>query len=114
MAMNRFKYFITFINNYSRYGWIDLLREKGESINALKNFKATVELKSGKLIKTVRSDRGGKFYGDILRLIEILTRLLYIYKNIVLKLSIQYLAPLTKWNSRKTKSYSHRYGQKYD
>ena len=62
-AMGGFRYFITFIDDFSRHGWIDLLREKSESLDAFKAFKAVVELKLGKMIKCVRSDRGGEYYG---------------------------------------------------
>ncbi|KAF7841396.1 Retrovirus-related Pol polyprotein from transposon TNT 1-94 [Senna tora] len=62
-TLGDYKYFITFIDNYSRFGWVDLLREKSNSLNAFRTFKAAVELKSCKSIKAVRSDRGGEYYG---------------------------------------------------
>jgi len=58
-----YRYFITFIDDYSRFGWIDLLHEKSNSLNAFKSFKAAIELKTGKKIKCVRFDRGGVYYG---------------------------------------------------
>ena len=36
------KYFITFIDNYSRYGYIYLLYDKAEALNAFKLFKTEV------------------------------------------------------------------------
>ncbi|WVZ08825.1 hypothetical protein V8G54_022171 [Vigna mungo] len=48
------KYFITFIDDYSCYMYLYLLRSKDE---------AEVELQCGKQIKIVRSDRGGEYYG---------------------------------------------------
>ncbi|KAF7823727.1 Retrovirus-related Pol polyprotein from transposon TNT 1-94 [Senna tora] len=42
----------------------NLLHEKSDSLDAFKAFKAAVELKSGKVIKSVRSDSGGEFYGS--------------------------------------------------
>ena len=63
IALGGFKYFITFIYNSSRYGWIDLLQEKFESLDALKAFKATAKMKFGMQIKCVRSNRGDEFYG---------------------------------------------------
>ncbi|KAF7835240.1 Retrovirus-related Pol polyprotein from transposon TNT 1-94 [Senna tora] len=62
-TLGDYKYFITFIDDYSRFGWVDLLREKSDSLNAFQTFKAVVELKSGKSIKAIRSDRGGEYYG---------------------------------------------------
>ena len=41
LAMSGYKYFITFIDDYSRYGFVELIREKSESLKA---FKGKVEL----------------------------------------------------------------------
>ncbi|XP_052734083.1 uncharacterized protein LOC128196632 [Vigna angularis] len=57
------KYFITFIDDYSRYMYLYLLRSKDEALDAFKVFKVEIELQCGKKIKIVRSDRGGKYYG---------------------------------------------------
>lgn len=62
-ALGGYKYFITFIDDYSRYGQIELIHEKSDSLDAFKIFKAVVELQKGKKIKAVRSDRGGEYYG---------------------------------------------------
>ena len=61
--MGGYRYFITFIDDFSRFGWIDLLQEKSSSLDAFKTFKIAVELKIDKKIKCVRSDRGGEYYG---------------------------------------------------
>ena len=57
------KYFITFIDDYSRYMYLYLLRSKDEGLDAFKVFKAEVENQCGKHIKIVRLDRGGEYYG---------------------------------------------------
>jgi len=58
------KKFITFIDDYSRYMYLYLLRTKDELWMPLKYFKkAEVEKQCGKQIKIVRSDRGGEYYG---------------------------------------------------
>ena len=57
------KYFISFIDDYSRYMYIYLLHNKNEALDAFKVFKAEVENQCGKQIKIVRSDRGGEYYG---------------------------------------------------
>ena len=44
LAMGGYKYFITFINDYSRYGFVELICEKSESLEAFKAFKAKVKL----------------------------------------------------------------------
>ena len=62
-TMGGFRYYISFIDDHSRFGWVELLQKKSESLDAFKAFKAAVELKTGKRIKCVRSDRGGEYYG---------------------------------------------------
>ena len=63
MDANSPKYFITFIDDYSRYMYLYLLRSKDETLDAFKVFKAEVENQCGKHIKIVRSNRGGEYYG---------------------------------------------------
>ena len=57
------KYFISFIDDYSRYMYLYMLDNKNEALDAFKIFKAEVEKQCGKQIKIVRSDRGGEYYG---------------------------------------------------
>ncbi|GJZ74271.1 putative RNA-directed DNA polymerase [Tanacetum coccineum] len=54
-------YFITFTDDYSRYGYIYLLKHKHEVFETLKVFKNEVENQLGKTIKVLRSDRGGEY-----------------------------------------------------
>ena len=61
--MGGYTYFITFSDDYSRYGFVKLIREKSDSLEAFKAFKAKVELQQGKRIKVVHSNRGGEYYG---------------------------------------------------
>jgi GAG-pre-integrase domain/Integrase core domain len=56
-------YFISFIDDYSRYGYIYLIKEKTQDLDTFKSFKFEVELQLNKKIKDVRSDRGGEYYG---------------------------------------------------
>ena len=53
------KYFITFIYDYSRYGYTYLLHEKSQSVNILEVFINEVERQLEIKIKVVRSYRGG-------------------------------------------------------
>ena len=57
------QYFITFIDDYSRYGYLYLIHEKSQSLDVFKNFKAEVKNQLRKKIKAVRYDRGGEYYG---------------------------------------------------
>ena len=57
------KYFITFIDDFSRYGYVYLLNEKSQAVNALEVFVKEVERQLDRKVKIVRSDRGGEYYG---------------------------------------------------
>ncbi|GKD76233.1 retrotransposon protein, putative, ty1-copia subclass, partial [Tanacetum coccineum] len=50
-------YFITFTDDYSRYGYVYLLKHKHEVFETFKVFKNEVENQLGKKIKALRSDR---------------------------------------------------------
>ncbi|RDX66378.1 hypothetical protein CR513_54853, partial [Mucuna pruriens] len=62
-SWNGQQYFIAFIDDYSRYGYLYMIHEKSQSLDVFKSFKAEVELQLGKKIKAVKSDRGGEYYG---------------------------------------------------
>ena len=62
-SWNGHTYFITFIDDYSRYGYLYLIHEKAQALEVFKIFKAVVENQLGKKIKAVKSDRGGEYYG---------------------------------------------------
>ena len=57
------KYFITFIDDFSRYDYAFLIKEKSDALEMFKVFSTEVEKQLGKVIKIVRSDRGGEYYG---------------------------------------------------
>jgi transposase InsO family protein len=42
---------------------IYIIKEKGQDLDTFKSFKSEVELQHNKKIKSVRSDRGGEYYG---------------------------------------------------
>jgi Integrase core domain len=56
-------YFISFVDNYSRYGYIYLIKEKSQTFDTFKSFKSEVESQLNKRIKDVISDHGGEYYG---------------------------------------------------
>ena len=56
-----FIYFITFIDDYSWYGYLYLMRYKSEAFEKFKEFINEVEKQLGKSIKTLISDRGGEY-----------------------------------------------------
>ena len=57
------RYFITFIDDFSRYGYVYLLKEKSQAVNAIEIYITEVERQLDKKVKVVRSDRGGEYYG---------------------------------------------------
>ncbi|KAK9028400.1 hypothetical protein V6N11_068205 [Hibiscus sabdariffa] len=60
-ARGGYQYFITFTDDFSRYGYIYLMRHKSEALEKFKEFKNEVLNQHGKSIKALRSDRGGEY-----------------------------------------------------
>ncbi|KAA0067819.1 gag/pol protein [Cucumis melo var. makuwa] len=60
-ARGGYEYFISFIDDYSRYGHVYLIQNKSDSFEKFKEYKAEVENESGKTLKTFRSDQGGEY-----------------------------------------------------
>ena len=56
-----YEYFISFIDYYSRYGYLYLMQHKSEVFEKFKEYKTKVENLLGKSIKTLRSDRDGEY-----------------------------------------------------
>ncbi|GJZ90555.1 retrotransposon protein, putative, ty1-copia subclass [Tanacetum coccineum] len=61
MSRQRASYFLTFTNDFSRYGYVYLLKHKHEVFETFKVFQKEVENQLGKIIKSLRSDRGGEY-----------------------------------------------------
>ena len=59
--MRGFQYFITFIDDSSRYGYVYLMKHKFETFEKLKEFHNEVENQRGKKIEALQSDCGGKY-----------------------------------------------------
>lgn len=55
------RYIFVLIDDYSRYMWTILLKEKGDAFQKFRNFKTMVEQESDARIQTFRTDRGGEF-----------------------------------------------------
>ena len=79
LARGGFQYFITFTNDFSKYGYVYLMKHKSESFEKFKEFKNEVQNQLGKSIKILRSDRGGEYlsqeFDDYLKECEILSQL---------------------------------------
>ena len=51
------RFYVTFTNDYSRYGYIYLIKHKSETFDKFKEFKHEVKNQLGRKIKILRSDR---------------------------------------------------------
>lgn len=58
------RYIVTFIDDYSRWCEIRLLKRKDEVFNAFKDFKAFAENKHGRKIQYLQSDNGREYRND--------------------------------------------------
>ena len=55
------KYFITFVDDYTKYCYVYLLKSKDEAIEKFGLYKNKVENQLNNKIKVLRSDRGGEY-----------------------------------------------------
>ncbi|KAK9031725.1 hypothetical protein V6N11_056015 [Hibiscus sabdariffa] len=60
-ARGGYQYFITFTDDFSRYGYIYLMHHKSEALEKFMEFQNEVQNKHGKSIKALLSDRGGEY-----------------------------------------------------
>ena len=63
-ARDGYRYIITFTDDYSRYGYVYLMRHKSEAFDKFKEYKNEVENQLDKRIKTLRTDRGGEYLSN--------------------------------------------------
>ncbi|KAK2457235.1 WD40 repeat-containing protein HOS15 [Trifolium repens] len=56
-----YNYYITFVDAYSRFTWIYLLKSKFDAFVVFKQFKAMAELQFGQPFKAIETDQGGEF-----------------------------------------------------
>ncbi|RDX94490.1 hypothetical protein CR513_23121, partial [Mucuna pruriens] len=67
LSLGGAKYFVSFIDDYSRRLWVYPIKTKSSVFSQFKEFKAQVELETGKKIKCLRIDNGGEYInGDFL------------------------------------------------
>ncbi|KAA8542248.1 hypothetical protein F0562_023616 [Nyssa sinensis] len=57
----RYKYFVTFIDDFSRYTWVYFLWAKSEVLSVFQNFVAYIENQFSTCIKMLRFDSGGEY-----------------------------------------------------
>ncbi|KAH9681067.1 Integrase catalytic domain-containing protein [Citrus sinensis] len=61
ISMGGARYMVTFIDDYSRRCWVYPIKKKSDVFLVFKEYKARVELESGKKIKCLRTDNGGEY-----------------------------------------------------
>ncbi|KAH9734881.1 Integrase catalytic domain-containing protein [Citrus sinensis] len=61
ISMGGAKYMVNFIDDYSRRCWVYPIKKKSDVFSMFKEYKARVELESGKKIKCLRTDNGGEY-----------------------------------------------------
>ena len=54
-------YFIIFIDDLSRYGYVYLMRRKSETFKKFKEFRAEAEKQLGRSLKVIRSDQRSEY-----------------------------------------------------
>jgi transposase InsO family protein len=60
-SIRKVRYFLTFIDDYSCYTWVYFLSQNSEFFEHIKDFKALVETQTGKKIKILHTNNGGKY-----------------------------------------------------
>ena len=60
-AHGKYRYFLNFTDDLSRYGYIYLMKHKSETFEKFKEFQSEVENHRNKKIKFLRSDRGREY-----------------------------------------------------
>ncbi|GJW52503.1 gag-pol polyprotein [Tanacetum coccineum] len=64
LSLGGAKYFVSFIDDYSRRCWVYPIKKKSDVFEVFKVYKARVKLDSGKKIKCLRTNNGGEYTGD--------------------------------------------------
>ncbi|WVY90631.1 hypothetical protein V8G54_036145 [Vigna mungo] len=61
LSLGNNRYFVTFVDEYSRMIWLYLIKVKSDVFLVFKNFKLLAENQSGKALKMLRTDGGGEY-----------------------------------------------------
>ena len=55
------KYYVLFVDDFSRKVWVFVLKRKADVFNMFKQFKVMVEKRTSRTIMCLRADNGGEF-----------------------------------------------------
>jgi transposase InsO family protein len=58
---HKYKYFVTFLDHYSSYCWVVLMRKKSDTAQAIDNFLSMVRTQHSTLVKEFMTDAGGEY-----------------------------------------------------
>ncbi|KAE8656318.1 Nodulation-signaling pathway 2 protein [Hibiscus syriacus] len=61
VASNGYRYYVTFIDAFTRFTWLYLLKDKAQAVEAFKGFHKLVTNQFGGSIKALQSDWGGEY-----------------------------------------------------
>ena len=62
VALKGHRWFVTFIDDFSRTTWVYMMKEKSEVHSIFKNFHKMIRTQFGAVVKIVRSDNGGEYF----------------------------------------------------
>lgn len=68
-SMGGARYYITFIDDYSRKTFVYVMKNKNEAVKCFENFKALVENQLNRRIKTLRTDNGLEYCNESMKTI---------------------------------------------
>jgi transposase InsO family protein len=60
-SSNGYRYYLLFVDDYSRFSWLYLLKHKSDVLTTFTHFKNTIENQLSKKIKFLRTDCGGEY-----------------------------------------------------
>ena len=64
---NKMEYFISFIDDFSRFGYVYLIVHKSQALEKFKEYKKEVETQLGRSIKGLNTDRGGEYTSEFFK-----------------------------------------------
>jgi hypothetical protein len=60
-SIGRFKYYVSFIDDFSKFTWLYLLKNKSDVFQKFKDFQQLVERLFSRKILTIQTDWGGEY-----------------------------------------------------
>ena len=67
-SFDGFRYYVLFVDHYTRFTWLYLLKSKSKAFIKFTHFKAIVETQFSAKIKIFRSDRGGEYTSNVFKI----------------------------------------------